>query len=102
VKATVPARDVVDGLDDVRAKGVLAFHAKPRSSRDLVEVDALGVVGGVAAVAEQQDLLVPARVAHGAASAGNLWLFGKLLGPFPWIVVGYHGCLLLVLDFSGR
>ena len=100
-EAAILARDVIDGLDNFRAKGVLALHAEPGAPRDAIQVDAVCMVCGIAAVAEQQHLLVFGGVAHGAGPAGVLWLFDRVLHPFSRIVLGHDGCLLLVLDPAG-
>jgi hypothetical protein len=45
-------------LHHVWAEGVLALHAKPGTPRNIVKIYALGVVGGIAAVAKQEHLLI--------------------------------------------
>lgn len=88
-------------MHDVRAQGVFALHAEPGAAGHLVELDTVSMVRGVAAVAEQERLLVAGRVAHGASTARYIGLFGELLYPFSGVVLRYYRGLSLVLNFAG-
>jgi hypothetical protein len=75
------------------------FHAEPVAFGDVVEADAVRMVGCIAAVAKQEDVLSLCRVADGAW-VGFFFLFFRVLSePLLHIKLGN---LLFVLDFVGR
>ena len=74
------------------------FHAEPVTLGDVVEADAVRVVGCIAAVAEEEDILSLCRVADGAW-IGFFFLFFWVL-PKPLLHIEL-GNLLFVLDFVG-
>lgn len=72
-----------------------AFHAEPGALRDIVETDTVRVIGCIAVVAQEQDVLVFCRIAD-RARPSSLLFFGILVEPRQGIEFGY---LFLVLDF---
>ena len=76
-------------------KEILALYAVPVALRNAGEAQAECVVGGVAAVAEEQDLFPLCAVAHGARPRVLLLLLNVLAEPLLEVELGH---LFLVLD----
>jgi hypothetical protein len=74
------------------------FHAIPSTLRDVIDTDAVRVVGCIAAIAKQEDVLSFCRVADGAW-IGLLLLFIRVL-PKPLLHVKL-GNLFLIFDVVG-
>lgn len=72
------------------------FHAIPVTIWDMFKADAMRVVGGVAAVTQQQDILPLGRVAYGARVALLLLLLCYIFAK-PLLDIEL-GDLFLVLD----
>lgn len=72
-----------------------ALHAVPVAIGDVVEADAVGMVGGIAAVAKQEDVFSLGRVADGTRVGLFLFLLRVLAKPLLNIELGD---LLLVFD----
>lgn len=75
-------------------KQVGALHAVPVAIRNAVEADAVGVIGSIAAIAQQQNIFSFGRIADGAGIRFLLFLFGILAKPLLDVELGH---LLLVL-----
>ena len=76
------------------------FHAKPMSSRNAIETNAMCMVGGIACIAEEEDFFMVGFPTEGAGA--DLLLFKFVLDPCIWIelsnlffvfdlVFGYNG-----------
>ena len=77
-------------------KEVGAFHAVPVTIGYMVEPYAVGVVGGIAAVAQKQNVLSFRRVADGTRIALLFFLFNQILAK-PLLDIKL-GDLFLLLD----
>lgn len=93
----------LDGLGGVlglfgEVKQMGALHAVPVAIGDLVEADAVGVVGGIAAIAEQQYIFSLGGIADGAGICLFVFLFGIFAQPLLDVEFGH---LLLVLNGVG-
>jgi hypothetical protein len=76
------------------------FHAVPCAVGDCIETNAVGVIGGIAAVAKEEDIFPLCRVADRARIAlFLLLLLGIIAQPLGHVE---FGDLLLVLDFVFR
>jgi hypothetical protein len=81
-----------------RSQNVHTFHAEPGPGRDSLETDAVGMVRGITAIAEKENLLLVCSVAHRAWCC-VFFLLGILVDPG----LGIELCdLFLVFDFVGR
>lgn len=81
-----------------RLEQMSTFHAIPGTLRDIVETDAVRVVGCVTAIAKQEDVFSLCRVADGAW-VGFFLLFFRVL-PEPLLHIEF-GNLLFILDVVG-
>ena len=77
---------------------VHALHAEPGAPRNAIKPDAVCMIGSVATVTQQEDLLLICAVADGAR-CGILLLFRVLV--YPGLRVEFCN-LFLVFDFVGR
>lgn len=74
------------------------FHAIPGTLGDVIEADAVRVVGCITAIAKQEDVFSLCRVADGAWVGFFLLFFGVLPEPLLYIEFGN---LLFILDVVG-
>lgn len=89
---------VLGSVGELKEMGT--FHAVPVALGDVLEADATGVVRGIAAITEEQDVFTLGGVAYGAGSALVLFFrFGVFTEPLLEVKLGH---LFLVLDVVDR
>ena len=100
VARTSCSRPGLDGSGLIcKLEQVAALHAVPVTVGNVIQADAVGVVGGIAAVAEQEDILPVRGVAYRARMSLLRLLLHVLAQPLLEIKLGY---LLLVFDIVLR